>query len=165
VNRFVVDTNVAVVANGRSDENGGRIPSIDCRFAAVEFLLELMETGTVLLDLAHEIQSEYRNQLRPSGQPGVGDQFYRTVLNSAPNRIERIDLPKGEDGEYSDLPRSLIKANFDRSDRKFAALAKRTNAAVANATDSDWVIHHKTIIATGIQVKFICGFDRDRWFE
>lgn len=163
--RFVVDTNVAIVANGRSNIGSGRIPSVDCRLAAVEFLLELMETATVLLDLAHEIQSEYRSRLQPSGQPGVGDQFYRTVLNSSPNRVARVDLPKGEDGEYVDLPRSLIEANFDRSDRKFAALAKRTNATVANATDSDWVIHHKTITEAGIRLKFVCGRDPARWFQ
>jgi hypothetical protein len=163
VRRYVVDTNVAVVANGRRD--GGGIPSSDCRLAAIEFLIELMGSGTVVLDLGHEVQSEYRNLLNPSGQPGVGDQFYREVLNSAPGRIERVELPKGEDGEYVHCPRSLISVNFDSSDRKFAALAKRANAIVANAIDSDWVIHHAVIAEAGIRVKFVCGRDRTRWFE
>jgi hypothetical protein len=164
VKRFVVDTNVAVVANGRPSDNSSRIPSVDCRLGAVEFLLRLLATGTVLLDLGHEIQSEYRTLLNPSGQPGVGDQFYRQVLNSAPRRVERVELPQGEDGEYLDLPRSLIEANFDRSDRKFAALARRAKATVANAIDSDWLIHRKALIEAGIRLKFICGLDRTRWF-
>jgi hypothetical protein len=165
VNRFVVDANVAIVANGRASSENGRLASVNCRLAAVEFLLELVATGTILLDLGHEIQDGYRTYLSPSGQPGVGDQFYRQVLNSGPGRIERIDLPKGEDGEYVDLPRSLIEVNFDRSDRKFAALANRTRATVANAIDSDWAIHHHTISESGIRIKFICGRDRALWFE
>jgi hypothetical protein len=87
------------------------------------------------------------------------------VLNSAPRRVQRVELPKGEDGEYLDLLLSLIEANFDRSDRKFAALAKRAKATVANAIDSDWLIHRKALIEAGIRLKFICGLDRTRWFE
>ncbi|MGO9431005.1 hypothetical protein [Rhodoblastus sp.] len=78
-----------------------------------------------MLDQAGEIQAEYRRYLNPRGQPGVGDRFYLEVLNSAPKRIERVELPKRDDGEFLDLPQALIDVNFDPSDRKFAALAKR----------------------------------------
>ncbi len=157
--RFVVDTNVPVVANSRSKAGNVRTPSNQCRKATIEFLIEVLNTDKVLLDTAGEIQDEYHKHLNPRGQPGVGDLFYLQVLRSAPSKIERHELPKGKDGEYVDLPRSLIEANFDRSDRKFAALAKRTNA-----TDSDWLIHRKTMIEAGIRLKFVCGLDRARWF-
>lgn len=79
-------------------------------------------------------------------------------------RIERIDLPKGEDGEYADLPQTLIDVKFDPSDRKFAALGSREQVPVVNATDTDWLGHRATLDANGIRVKFICGCDRSTWF-
>ena len=79
--RRVVDTNVPIVANGRETD-----ASLDCRLAAVEFLNVLCARGKTILDLAGEIQEEYHRYLHPRGQPGVGDQFYRMVLNSAPSR-------------------------------------------------------------------------------
>jgi hypothetical protein len=165
VRRFVVDTNVPIVANGRADSANDRLPSIACKESTVKFLVEVLQTGKVLLDIEGEIQKEYRTYLNPSGQPGVGDRFYLEVLRSAPSKIERRELPKDVDGEYLDLPRQLIEAEFDRSDRKFAALAKRTAATVANATDSDWLIHRETIVQAGIRLKFVCGLDCARWFK
>jgi hypothetical protein len=165
VRRFVVDTNVPIVANGRADPANGRIPSVECRLSTVEFLVEILETGKVLLDTEGEIQKEYHTHLNPSGQPGVGDRFYQEVFHSAPNKIERHELPKGEDGEYVDLPAPLIEVNFDLSDRKFVALAKRMTATVANAIDSDWLIHRQAILKAGIHVRFVCGIDCFRWFK
>jgi hypothetical protein len=164
MSRFVIDTNVPIVANGRPSPNDHRPPSIDCRAASILFLQTVLRSGTVLVDMAGEIQAEYRTYLNARGQPGVGDRFYQQVINSAPRRIERVDLPRREDGEYIDLPQQLIDANFDRSDRKFAALAKRRNAQVANATDSDWLNHRVTLVGNGIRVKFVCGCEPLRWF-
>jgi hypothetical protein len=130
----------------------------------VTFLIDLLRSGKVLLDFAGEIQAEYRTYLRPSGQPGVGDCFYQVVLNSAPRQIERIDLPKRDDGEFADLPQALIDANFDPSDRKFAALARRNQVPVANATDSDWLDHRVTLNKVGIEVAFLCGCNKRAWF-
>lgn len=163
--RCTVDTNVPIVANGRSVRRGaGKIPSVECRTSAVRFLTSILKSGKILLDLDSAIQSEYRKHLNPRGQPGVGDRFYQAVLHSAPRLIERVDLPKRADGEYVDLPRALIKAKFDRSDRKFAALAKREQVRVVNAIDSDWLQHLATLEANGIAVKFICGCDKTTWF-
>ncbi len=62
MSRCVVDTNVPVVANGRSHQRGNQ-PSIDCRIAAVRFLQELLKSGKVLVDMAGKIQAEYRTYL------------------------------------------------------------------------------------------------------
>src|SRR3954451_18638777 len=106
--RIVVDTNVPVVANGRTDaSNGGRPPSIDCRLAAIDFLEETLATRCVLLDLAGEIQAEYRRYLSPTGQPGVGDRFYLQILMSAPARVERLELRQDAFGAYADFPETL----------------------------------------------------------
>lgn len=163
--KVVIDTNVPIVANGSSMGSGGRGPSASCREATIRFLMQIRKSGRVLLDQEGAVQAEYRRHLNPSGQPGVGDRFYQEVLNSSPNRVERIDLAKRADGEYLDLPQALIDANFDPSDRKFAALAKRTGAPVANAVDSDWHHHQQILAANGIRVDYLCGCDPMKWFE
>jgi len=165
MSRYVVDTNVPIVANGRQNPNDDGVPSIGCRIAAVEFLSMALQSSKILVDLAGEIQTEYRKHLNPSGQPGVGDRFYQAVLHSAPQRIERVDLPKREDGEFVDLPQPLVEVSFDRSDRKFAALANREAVPVVNATDSDWLHHREILEANGVQIKFLCGCDNSGWFE
>lgn len=161
--RCVVDTNVPIVANGPAAHNQDP-PSVECREAAVRFLAGVLTSGKVLLDLGGEIQAEYSRHLKPSGQPGVGDRFYQEVLLSAPRRIERIHLPKRDNGEFADLPQALIDANFDPSDRKFAALARREQVPVVNATDSDWLDHRVVLKENGIQVEFLCGSDKTTWF-
>ncbi|GIL02810.1 MAG: hypothetical protein BroJett030_27090 [Alphaproteobacteria bacterium] len=164
MNRYVVDTNVPIVANGVAGPDHARLPSISCRIRAVDFLRRLLGAGTILLDLEGLIQQEYRRHLSPRGQPGVGDRFYREVLNSAPNRVQRVHLPRRPDGEYVDLPQSLIDKDFDPSDRKFAALARREKVPVVNATDSDWLDHARTLADEGILVENLCGSNREHWF-
>lgn len=159
--RFVVDTNVPIVANGRPDpQESGRKPSIECRLAAIGFLEDLHDRGRAVVDLEGEIVDEYRRHLNASGQPGVGDRFYQTILQQG----QRVPLPRGDDGEYADFPRDPDLAGFDRSDRKFAALARRIRVPVANATDSDWLDHRDTLARHGIEIHFVCGCDRERWF-
>jgi hypothetical protein len=57
MSRWVVDTNVPVVANGGSDKAGNfTAPSVSCRVAAVTFLQSLLKSGVILLDIDGEIQ-------------------------------------------------------------------------------------------------------------
>lgn len=164
MSRCVVDTNVPVVANGRHRPDEPRPPSIACREAAIKFLIELLKKRTILLDVDGAIQAEYHKHLNPRGQPGVGDRFYRVILQSSLERVERVALSKRSDGEYADLPQSLIDSGFDRSDRKFAALARREGAVVFNATDSDWIEHAAILDEEHIQVEHLCGCDPALWF-
>jgi hypothetical protein len=162
----VVDTNVPIVANGHPNtSSGSKVVSVDCRIAAVKFLQTIVGNGTVLLDIDGEIQAEYRRHLNPDGQPGVGDRFFLTIINSAPHLVERLDLPKRLDGEYIHIPQDLIDARFDPSDRKFAALAAKERVPVMNTTDSDWLQHRELLNAVGINVKFLCGCDPACWFD
>jgi len=155
--RYVIDTNVAIVANGEEDV------AVECQLAAVETLTKVVNKGVIVVDSAGEIRDEYRRHLNPRGQPGVGNWFYREVINCHPDRTVQVDLPKREDGEFEDLPQAIINAGFDPSDRKFAAAAKKSNSPVYNATDSDWVEHREVIEATGIKIVFLCGCDPTSW--
>lgn len=158
--KYVIDTNVAIVANGAEDD-----VTIECRLAAVQLLVKAVENGVIFLDSGREIQEQYRTYLSPKGAPGVGDRFYREVLNSHPDRIARIDLPKRADGQFQDLPQPIIDAGFDPSDRVFAAVAIKARATVYNAVDTDWLLHQGVIEANGIKVTFLCGCDSTKWRE
>ena len=164
MSRCVVDTNVAIIANGRPDPADLKPPSLTCRIAAVTFLTEIVKNGRVLLDVAGAIQDEYRRYLNPHGAPGVGDRFYQEVLHSSPKLVERVNLPMRPDGEYEDVHQSLIDAGFDPSDRKFVALAHREGVPVKNATDTDWIEHAAALAEAGIQVDNLCGCDDNLWF-
>jgi hypothetical protein len=165
VSHVVIDTNVPIVANGRPDpSNGGRAPSVACRLAAIDFLEETLATRRVLLDIAGEIQAEYRRYLSPTGQPGVGDLFYLQMLMSAPARVERLELPRNPAGAYKHFPDDPALQGFDPSDRKFPAMARRAEAPVANATDTDWLHHNAALAQNGITVQFVCGCHSREWF-
>lgn len=160
--RWTIDTNVAVVANGRGDRD--RPVADECRTAAVRFLMRVLREGQrVVVDDAGEIEKEYRRNLCLGGQPGVGDRFYQSVLQDW-RLCERVPLPKRRDGEYADLPQAVIDARFDRGDRVFAALARREGIPVVNAVDGDWVEARGVLNDNGIRVKFLCGCDTAGWF-
>ncbi len=69
----VVDTNVAVVANGHSEQ-----ASQDCVRNCAERLYQITSgSKKLVLDDQWRIIGEYRDNLRSSGQPGVGDAFLK----------------------------------------------------------------------------------------
>lgn len=158
----VIDTNVAIIANGRGND---RNPSPSCRIAAIKHIQRIIKSGVIVLDDSHFVQEEYRRHLKPRGQPGVGDQFYRIVLQSHPDRIRRISLPMNPDGSFADFPCDPALNRFDLSDRKFVALARRSRTKVSVCTDSDWVDFRLPLEANGVAIDFLCGEDRVEWFE
>jgi hypothetical protein len=81
-----------------------------------------------------------------------------------PARVRRVPLPLAAGGGYADFPDDPALANFDPSDRKFAALARKTKTPVTNAIDSDWADNMDALKANGIAVNFLCGYDKEKWF-
>ena len=69
---FVVDTNVAIVANGRGTDADAR-----CQLTCVERLRSLAAREVVAIDDGGSILEEYKNYLNFSGMPGVGDVFLK----------------------------------------------------------------------------------------
>ena len=166
MSRYVVDTNVPIVANGVPDRaNGGRSPALACRVAAVQFLQKLLSNGTIVLDLEGMVQAEYHRHLKPRGEPGVGDRFYLEVLRSSPSRVERVSLPLSSNGEYLEFPNDAALSTFDPSDRKFVALSHKTKAPIVVTIDRGWVRHNVTLATHGVTVEFLCGTDRAAWFD
>jgi hypothetical protein len=157
----IVDTNVAVVAN---EQNDGVVAS--CIDACKVFIATARDGCTVLIDEADAIRQEYAQALKQSRPFGLGALFLMHIYQHQhnPARVRRVPLPIAAGGEYVDFPDDPALATFDKSDRKFAALARRTGLPVTNATDSDWIDHITALNANGIAVNFLCGPDKTGWF-
>lgn len=157
--RVIIDTNVAVVANQRPTH-----ASPQCVLACLSLVNNITRQLSLILviDTQHSIIGEYQQNLRPSGQPGVGDAFLKWVLTNQFNsqRCERVSIQHDTaENRYSPFPDDdPDMANFDLSDRKFVAvaLAHPEHPPIYNATDTDW-FHHRTQLAKhGVRVEFLC---------
>jgi hypothetical protein len=157
----IVDTNVAVVAN---QQNGGVVTS--CIDACTIFITMARGQHIVLIDDADAILQEYAKALQKSRPYGLGALFLQHVYQHQynPARVRRVALATNAGGQFADFPNDPALANFDPSDRKFAALARKAGVPVTNATDSDWVDSIAALNAQGIAVDFLCGQNKTSWF-
>lgn len=147
---FVVDTNVAIVANGRSPQ-----ADAPCQLACVQRLREVVSQLIAIDDLG-DIMREYAKHLSYAGQPGVGDMFFRHLFNNQyrSERVRRVQITPSSDEErgFEELPPN----SFDPSDRKFLAVAAAAGAVVLNATDSDWYEHEALLDSLSVEVQQLC---------
>jgi len=154
---FVVDTNVPVVANGKSQQ-----ADPDCVIACLDVLTEIHDGGTIFLDDALLILHEYMKHLNLSGQPGPGDAFMQWVwdVQADERHCRQIHITPREDDPYNfvEFPLDARLAHFDPSDRKFVAVALGSHAQpkILNAVDSDWANHHPALIEAGVHIQFLC---------
>ena len=147
----VVDTNVAIVANTR-----GTHADLPCQLACIEKLERLVTQGVVAVDETDFIMGEYSGYLSHSGQPGVGDVFFKHIFDHQyqGGRVRRVAVTPSDDDRrgFEELPEN----SFDRSDRVFLAVALVGEATVLNATDSDWDEHVKLMDELGVEVEQLC---------
>ena len=144
---FVVDTNVAVVANGRDWLD--RAPG--CVQACIQIVREITADGCIAVDDLWLILREYKNNLNESGEPGVGDQFLKWVLtNTFTPRCCLVTMR-----EFPDHPEL---STFDPSDRKFVqvALAHNELPPILQATDTKWRQFEALLRQHRIDVRFLC---------
>lgn len=155
---YVVDTNVPIVANGRRSEQADS----DCVMACIEALQAIYEQGVIVLDSGMDILTEYMQNINMSGQPGPGDAFMKWVwhVQADETKCERVSLTLRNDGsgDYTAFPNNTELMDFDRSDRKFVAvaLASKNNPDILNAVDTDWADHHAALLAVGLSIVFLC---------
>ena len=153
---WVVDTNVAVVANGKHPA-----ASPECVRACVH-RLEQVRQSRVVIDDNWRILREYRSNLSESGQPGVGDRFLKWLLQNHANRQRCVKVtltPNDEAAQiYAEFPASPALAGFDPSDRKFVAVSNghRAKPPILQAVDSKWRGFESALAAAGIHVEFLC---------
>ena len=154
---YVVDTNVAIVANGRDIHVDMR-----CQAACVGWLEHLVKGGVVAIDAAGEILEEYGRYRGRIGSPGVGDAFFKHLFDNQYDdaRVRRVRVtPTDDDGRgFEELPEN----QFDRSDRKFLAVALTEGATVLNAADSDWAEHQGLMERIEVDVVEVCPHEIQR---
>ena len=96
---------------------------------------------------------EYSDRLNFSGSPGVGDRFFKHLLDCwcQDGLVRRVTVTRSDDDRkgFEELPENA----FDRSDRKFLAVAAVANAVVLNATDGDWSEHKALMDELGVEVE------------
>lgn len=150
----VVETNVAISANGRDTH-----ASMACQYACITFLEELVapkKRTQIVLDELGLIFTEYSNHLHYKGQPGVGDVFFKYLHDHMylRKKIKRVPItPIADEARgFNELPPNPV----DKSDRKFLAAAIVSKAGVVNALDTDW--HEKVgfVNSIGVNVRQLC---------
>ena len=161
----IVDTNVAVVANGGFED-----ASQDCKQLCIDSLEEIT-TGKVklALDDQRRIIEEYHKNLNPDGQPGVGNAFLKWVEMNWTNceHCDRVTITPIEDSakEFKEFPDDpdLQKLN-PKKDRKFiaVAIAHCEKPPILQAVDSKWLDFRDALHQHGVRVEFICKEDIQR---
>ena len=155
--RCVVDTNVATTANG---SNPGA--PLYCVASSARALHKVMTKGHVFVDQAGSIVQEYRRNLGAGGQPGPGDAFLKWLLTHewAGLRCTRVTItPKSTDPEdYEELPAPADGTFYDRSDRKFLAVAAahKEHPPILQSFDSKWWGWQDALAEEGVSIHFLC---------
>ncbi|MPT00581.1 MAG: hypothetical protein E2581_19090 [Pseudomonas sp.] len=152
--KITIDTNVPISANGRRTHAGDA-----CQLACSKFLFEIATQKVkdiVVLDASGLILAEYTPFLFHSGQPGIGDVFFKYLHDNMynPNKVELVEITPIDDESrgFAELPPN----NMDPSDQKFLAIAVKTGATVVNALDTDWKEKETLMIQLKVKVRQLC---------
>jgi hypothetical protein len=126
----------------------------------VRRLQEIQARGLLLVDDFQRILTEYRHHASLSGQPGLGDAFLRWAWDNQanPDHCEQVQITPCIDRGFDEFPSDPGLSGFDRSDRKFVAVAMASgrDPVIYNATDTDWWIYRIPLKRSGVRVQFLC---------
>ena len=158
--RVVVDTNVAVVANGKSEQ-----ATDQCVDSCAERLEQIMYGGVKLvLDDDWRILDEYMRNLHSRGDD-IGDRFLAWSLQyrTNPDRCDLVSITSvdGSENEFQEFPDDPALVGFDPDDRKFiaVALAHPQKPPILQAWDRQWWDFRDALHRSGVTVEFICEAD------
>lgn len=149
-NKFVIDTNVAISANGINTH-----VSDACQLACSE-LLANCKSLCIAIDKTGLIMEEYSKYLSHAGRPGIGDMYFKYLHDNqhAENKIQTVNITLLDDASrgFGELPINTL----DPSDRKFLATAVVAQAIIVNATDSDWAEQSELLEILNVELKQLC---------
>ena len=154
--RIVVDTNVLVVANSRDTDVNAR-----CSLACIEELERIRQSCQLVIDDSDLILEEYRKYSNLSGEPGDGDKFLKWIWDYRwhDERIKQVTITPHPVREFEEFPDDPRLEQFDRSDRKFVAVARATDSftRIVNATDrKSWWRYREELQDLGVIPTFTC---------
>ena len=156
----IVDTNVAWVASGRSEQ-----ASEDCVATCVERLEQINNDEMKLaLDRERRIIDEYQ-ALEQTGRFNIGYQFYKWVeMNwTNPERCDLVEIKPvgGSEIEFEKFPDDSELVDFDPDDRKFIAVAcaHPQKPPILQAVDGKWRDFLDALHQNGVRVEYLCEDD------
>lgn len=158
--RVVVDTNVTTTANGA---NAGA--PLRCVAASAKALQQVMAGGHVFIDDGGRIVAEYRANLSAKGQPGPGDAFLKWLLTHewGGEKVSRVAItPRANDDEdFAELSEPPSDVVYDRSDRKFLAVAAAHSERppILQSFDSKWWGWRAALAQDRVAIYFLCEQD------
>lgn len=158
--KCIVDTNVPLTANWAVDSTPIPGDRIDCVMVCIEAIEHVVGTPNCLvLDAGDEIYNEYANKLSRSGQPGMGDMFMKWVHDNRWKLADanRVSITKNGDS-YVEFPDRTDLVGFDRSDKKFVAVANKhpSHPPILQAVDRKWWLYKDALQKARIRVHFLC---------
>ncbi|MDE0185310.1 MAG: hypothetical protein OXP71_07605 [Candidatus Poribacteria bacterium] len=156
-----MDTNVAKVANGREESPQASPKCVNTCINRLERIVRGEEK--LVLDNKWKIMSEYRDNLRSSGEPGAGDRFFLWVLRRKDTECVSVPITPvdGLENEFREFPDDPALDSFDRDDRMFiaVALAHTAKPPILQAVDTQWWQFRDALRENGVTVEFICEDD------
>ena len=161
----IIDTNVAVVANGQSPQASSSC--VDTCINRLERIIRGEEK--LILDSGWIILGEYLRNLRSSGEPGAGDRLLRWILANKDRLCDLVPITpvNGSENEFEEFPDDPALDGFDPDDRKFIAVAfaHLEKPPILQAVDSQWWDFRDAFRRNGVTVEFICEADIQRLRE
>lgn len=159
---LVVDCNVVAAANGRAEH-----VSVECRLSCVRCLGSAGQ-NIVVLDEERLILREYGRYGDHTGQ-GAGDAFLNHLHVNFNNGkcCERVQLTlrnrnavgeTADDTDFAEFPDTEELAKFDRSDRKYVAVAcgSKNDPEIVYASDRGWNRHKDALDSCGVRIRHLC---------
>lgn len=154
--KCIMDTNVPVKASYPLSEC--REEELELVGACIEFIHDLINNpkSKLVLDMDWEILGEYKDKVKDTD---MGKQFFRwlyTYINQMDVINDMVKLER-QDNEYVVFPKDKKLEKFDRSDRKFIALALTHNEKppIIQAADGKWLEFTEKFKEYGIHIKFL----------
>ena len=158
----IVDTNVAVVANGQSSQASPNC--VDTSINRLEGIIRGEEK--LVLDDTWTILGEYMRNLRSSGEPGAGDRFLLWLLRNKNTQCDLVTITPidGSENAFEEFPDDPELDGFDPDDQKFiaVAIAHPEKPPILQAVDSQWWDFRAAFRRNGVTVAFICEKDIQR---
>jgi hypothetical protein len=121
-----------------------------------------MHNGHLFLDDGGSIVAEYRGNLHAGGQPGPGDAFLKWLLihEWSGDRVTRVPITAkpGDPEDFLELPAPPAGVRYDRSDRKFLAVAAahEDHPPILQAFDHKWWGWRSALATHGVRIHFVC---------
>lgn len=162
--KYIIDTNVIITADKHpihpSDE---RAELKKCAQESFSLIREVIEAKSgLVLDAGYKIYLEYIGNIKePICKPnGLGVRFiqwlHKRIRQFPPE--DRVQITQSGDS-YEEFPPFEELKKFDKSDRKFIAVANahpaRPKPTIYVADDSKWMLYIKGFQKAGIRVVFM----------